>query len=177
MRGRSLLLLLAVVGVLAPGEPAGAADEVHCVNTHDVTLSPGVSIRDSAGSIDVIPVQTMECDGPMDGRKPTGAGWYGEETGRYGTENPDSCQAGGEGDGVFFATIPTSDGDLELRAPYAYTFGDMTANPGYVSGEFSGEGVRGAFKLVPVEGDCVSGPITRVRVNAEFWFAPSFFRR
>ncbi|MGH8994104.1 MAG: hypothetical protein ACRDZ7_21555 [Acidimicrobiia bacterium] len=177
MRYRSVLVVLALIGVLAPSGPARAGDEVHCVNTHDVAISPGVSLQGSAGSIDVTPVPTMECDGPVDGRMPTGAGWYGEETGRYGTEDPDSCQAGGEGDGVFFATIPTSEGDLELRAPYNYTFGDMTTNPGYVSGEFRGDGVRGVFKLVPVEGDCVSSPITRVRVNAEFWFAPSFFRR
>jgi hypothetical protein len=63
------------------------------------------------------------------------------------------------------------------RVPYTFSIGDLTANPGFVSGEFSGDGVRGTFKVTPLEGDCVTSPITRVRVNAEFWFARSFFNR
>ena len=177
MRKTSLLIVLALMALVAPGSPARAGDEVHCFNAHEVTLSPGVSIQGTSGSINVEAVRTMECEGPINGSMPTGVGWYGEEPGRYGTEDPDTCQQGGEGDGVFFATIPTTDGDLEIRAPYTFTFGDLTTNPGFVSGEFSGDGVRGTFKLSPAEGDCVTGPITRVRVNAEFWFAPSFFNQ
>lgn len=178
MRRNTLLAVLALVGFMAPGSlPAHAADEVHCTNVHEVTLSPGFSIQGSSGSVNVATVRTMECHGPINGRTPTGVGSYGEEPGRYGTEDPDTCQEGGEGDGVFFSTIPTTDGDLQLRAPYTFTIGDLTTNPGFVSGEFSGEGVRGTFKVTPLEGDCVTSPITRVRVNAEFWFAKSFFNR
>jgi hypothetical protein len=178
MRMKSLLIVLTLAGFTAPGgSPAQAGDEVHCVNAHEVTLSPGFSIRGTSGSFNVATVRTMECQGPINGRMPSGVGSYGEEPGRYGTADPDTCQDGGEGEGVFFATIPTTDGDLELRAPYTFTIGDLTTNPGFVSGEFSGDGVRGTFKVTPLEGDCVTSPITRVRVNAEFWFAPSFFNR
>lgn len=178
MRMRSLAVALATVGMVFAGcGPAQAGDEVHCVNAHEVVLSPGLSIQGTSGSFTVPVVKTMECHGPMNGRTPTGVGSYGEEPGRYGTRGPDTCQDGGEGDGVFFASIPTTDGDLELRAPYTFTFGDLTTNPGFVSGEFKGEGVRGAFKIRPLEGDCVTSPVTRVHVNAEFWFLPSFFTR
>ena len=178
MRRKSLLIVLALAGFMTPtSRPAHAGGEVHCVNVHEVTLSPGLSIQGTSGSINVPTVKTMECHGPINGRMPTGVGSYGEEPGRYGTADPDTCQEGGEGEGVFFATIPTTDGDLQLRAPYTFTFGDLATNPGFVSGEFAGDGVRGTFKVAPVEGDCVSGPITRVRVNAEFWFAESFFSR
>lgn len=178
MRAKPLLLVLVLVGFMAPGgRPAQAGDEVHCTNVHEVTLSPGFSIQGSSGSFNVPTVRTMECHGPINGRTPTGAGSYGEEPGRYGTEDPDTCQEGGEGDGVFFASIPTTDGDLELTAPYTFTIGDLTTNPGFVSGEFSGDGVRGTFKVTPLEGDCVTKPITRVRVHADFYFVQSFFTR
>jgi hypothetical protein len=178
MRAKSLLLVLVLVGFLAPGaRPAQAGDEVHCTNVHEVMLSPGFSVQGSSGSFNVPTVRTMECHGPINGRTPTGVGSYGEEPGRYGTEDPDTCQEGGEGQGVFFASVPTADGDLRLTAPYTFTIGDLTTNPGFVSGEFSGDGVRGTFKVTPVEGDCVTSPITRVRVNAEFFFAESFFSR
>jgi hypothetical protein len=178
MRLKSLVVAVVMLAMVFPfWRPAQAGDEVHCVNVHEVVLSPGLSIQGSAGSITVPIVKTMECQGLMNGRMPTGVGSYGEEPGRYGTQDPDSCQDGGEGDGVFFASIPTADGDLELRAPYTYTFGDLVSNPGFVSGQFKGDGVRGTFKVRPLEGDCVTSPITRVHVDAEFWFVPSFFAR
>ena len=178
MRMKSLALAVAIIGMLfGSSRPSQAGDEVHCVNVHEVVLSPGLSVQGSAGSITAPVVETMECHGPINGRMPTGIGSYGEEPGRYGTADPDTCQDGGEGDGVFFASIPTADGDLELRAPYTYTFGDLVSNPGFVSGQFKGDGVRGTFKVRPLEGDCVTSPITRVHVDAEFWFVPSFFAR
>ncbi len=177
MRVKSFLIVPALVMLMAPATHARAAEEVHCANIHEVTLAPGFSIHGSSGSFGVATVRTMECEGAINGRTPTGVGSYGEKPGRYGTKDPDSCQGGGEGDGVFFANVPTTDGNVELTAPYGFTIGDLTANPGFVSGEFSGEGVRGTFKVTPIEGDCVTSPITRVRVKADFWFAESFFRK
>ena len=176
MRSKELLVVLVLVGFLSPGgHPAYAGEEVHCVNVHELTISPGISVEGTSGSFS----QTsgaMDCEGPFDGRTPTGVGSY-QDSGRYGTEDADTCQDGGEGEGVFSSSVPTTDGDLQLTGPYAFTFGDLTSNPGFVSGEFRGDGVRGIFKITPIEGDCVTSPITRVRVDAEFWFLPSFFAR
>jgi len=174
MRMKSFLIALALMAPMAPGGPARAADEVHCTNVHELTISPGISLRGTSGTFHDI-TGTMTCPGPINGRTPTGAGSY-HDSGRYGTRDPDTCQDGGEGDGVFSSTIPTTEGDLVLTAPYTWSFGDLTSNPGYVSGAFRGDGAYGTFKVTPIEGDCLTG-ITKVRVDAEFWFAQSFFNR
>jgi len=174
MRMKSYLIVLALVALLAPGGAARAADEVHCTNVHELTISPGISVRGTSGTFRDT-AGAMTCRGPINGRTPTGAGSY-HDSGHYGTKDPDTCQDGGEGDGVFSSTVPTTDGDLVLTGPYTWTFGDLTSNPGFVSGAFTGDGVRGTFKVTPTEGDCVTG-ITKIHVDAEFWFAPSFFKR
>ena len=61
--------------------------------------------------------------------------------------------------------------------PLAAALATLSVLAGFVSGEFKGAGVRGTFKIRPLEGDCVTSPVTRVHVNAEFWFLPSFFTR
>lgn len=175
-RRKSFITALGLVWLApASGAVAQAVDEVHCVSVHELTVSPGLSIRGSSGTADATS-GTMDCDGPVDGRTPTGTGTYSDEN-YYGTEDPDTCQDGGEGHGVFWATVPTADGDQHLNAAFIFTYGDLTTNPGFVSGEFSGDGVSGTFKLTPLEGDCVTRPVTRVRVDAEFFFADSFFDR
>jgi hypothetical protein len=176
MRAKSFLVALALLGGVVSGGPAAHADdEVHCVNEHDLVFSPGLSIQGSSGSFRET-AGTMECEGPINGRTPTGVGSY-RDSGRYGIEDPDTCQEGGEGDGVFFSSVPTADGDQELTAAYTFTYGDMTSHPGAVSGEFRGKGVRGVFQATPLEGDCIITPLTRVRVKADFFFAKSFFTR
>lgn len=175
-RMHSFLIVAVIVGLTAPGSsPARAGDDVHCVSVHDAALSPGLSIEGSSGSAHVSG-GTMDCDGPVNGRTPTGVGTYSEES-RYGTADADTCQDGGEGGGVFEASVPTADGDQPLNAAFTFTYGDLTTNPGFVTGEFTGEGVSGTFKITPLEGDCVTRPITRVRVDAEFFFTASFFSR
>jgi hypothetical protein len=175
MRIGRLLGALALLAVLIPGPTAQGDDEVHCSNVHELTLSPGLSIQPTAGTFKEVSGQ-MDCRGMINGRTPTGPGSY-SDSGRYGTTDPDTCQNGGEGDGVFSSTIPTNDGTMVLTGPYTYTYGDYSANPGYVSGKFSGNGVHGTFKVRPLEGDCITKPITRVHVDAEFFFARSFTTR
>lgn len=173
---KSFLVTLALFGAVVPSGPAAHADEeVHCVSFHDAAISPGLSIQGSSGTFRETS-GTMECQGPINGRTPTGIGSF-QDRGRYGTEDPDTCQEGGEGDGVFYSIVPTADGNQELTAPYTFTYGDLTSRPGAVSGEFRGEGVRGTFEATPLEGDCVIEPITQVRVKADFFFAKSFFNR
>jgi hypothetical protein len=174
MRRATSLISAVVLGSLGFGAPpAGAADELHCVSVHDAVLTPGLSVQPNSGTA-TVRGGTMECHGPVNGHTPTGIGGY-EMDGRYGTKDPDTCQQGGEVEGVFRSTVPTTGGEQRLDAPFTLTYGDLTSHPGAVSGEFQGEGVHGTFSAAPVEGDCVVKPITRVRVQAEFYFAQSFF--
>lgn len=176
MRRATCLISTIVSGCLAFGVPPVRADEdLHCESIHDVALSPGLSIQPSSGSIKS-PNGTMQCHGTVNGRNPTGLGDYREDA-RYGTKDADTCQEGGEVEGVFSSTVPTEGGGQLLEAAFRATYGDLTANPGAVSGQFEGEGVRGTIKATPLEGDCVVRPVTRVRVHADFYFAPSFFAR
>lgn len=177
MRRATSLISTIVLGCLAFGvPPARAADEVHCVSVHDATITPGLSVQPSSGTA-TIRGGSMECHGPVNGQTPTGIGGY-EEDFRYGTKDPDTCQQGGEGEGVFRAFVPTTGGEQRLDAPFTLTYGDLSSsNPGSVTAEFQGEGVHGTAVVTPTEGDCVVRPITRVRVKAEFYFAESFFRR
>jgi hypothetical protein len=176
MRPTSFFVALVLLGSVVPGGRAAYADdEVHCVNVHDLTISPGLSIQGSSGTFRETS-GTMECRGPINGRTPTGVGSY-QDRGRYGTNDPDTCQEGGEGEAVFSSIVPTADGDQVLTAAYTFTYGDLTSHPGAVSGEFRAEGVRGTFEATPLEGDCVITPLTRVRVKADFFFARSFFTR
>lgn len=174
MRRESLLLVLVLMGLVGTSSPARAGDETHCVSVHDGAISPGLSLEPSSGSGDL--AGNMECHGPVNGQMPTGVGTYAEEA-RYGTEDPDTCQDGGEGTGVFVTHIPTASGDQVFTVPFAFTYGDLTTNPGAVTGTFAGDGVHGTFKITPTEGDCVTEPVTKIHVNAHFYFARSFFNR
>jgi len=176
MRRTTSLVSAIVMGSLTFGAPpAHAAGEVHCVSFHEAVIVPGLSIHPSSGTA-TIRGGTMECHGAVNGRTPTGIGGY-EEDFRYGTKDPDTCQQGGEGEGVWRAFVPTAGGDQRLDAPFSLTYGDLTSNPGSVTAVFQGEGVHGTAAVTPVEGDCVVKPVTRVRVKADFYFAESFFRR
>lgn len=171
-RFKGVLGTLTLAGVVLAGPTATAADEVHCSGVHELTLSPGLSIQPSTGTFKD-QFGRMECHGPINGRSSTGAGSYAD-SGRYGTRDPDTCQDGGEGDGVFTSVIPTNDGDVVLTASYTFTYGDFTSNPGYVSGQFSGDGVHGTFKIRPLEGDCITKAVTRAHEELDFYFAKSF---
>jgi hypothetical protein len=168
MRKTSLLIVLALMALVAPGSPARAGDETHCVSAHDGTISPGLSIEPSSGTGRLS--GDMQCHGPVNGQMPTGVGTYSEEA-RYGTEDPDTCQDGGEGTGVFVTHIPTAGGDQVFTLPCTFVYGDLTTNPGAVTGTFVGDGVRGTFKITPTKGDCVTAPVTAIHVNADFYFA------
>jgi hypothetical protein len=169
------VLLLASLVWVSGMPPADAGRELRCTSVHDDDVSPGLSIRPSSGTVKV-PVGTIECHGPVNGHDPTGPGPYYEES-RYGTKDPDTCQDGGEGDGVFSFTIPTTGGDQKLTAAFTFTYGGPSAKGGLVAGQFKGDGFRGTADITPVEGNCVTEPVTKIRVNAEFIFSESFFTK
>lgn len=160
--------LVLLSGSATPAAPArAAAAETTCVYEHDVVASPGLSTSASSGSVaSGGETGTVTCDGPVNGKRPTGPGTSGAD-GRYGTKDGDTCQAGGEGDAVYSFTIPTSGGAENIDDPMAYTYGAFKAGAPF-SGKFQGERTSGTFDVQPIDGDCASNPVTKFHVKGKF---------
>jgi hypothetical protein len=159
---------LTLSGSVTPAIRATAQQSTHCSFVKEVVLSPGFSMAPTSGVFTTNGEQgTIECDGPVDGKPPVGVGSIGTE-GRYGTEGPDTCTSGTEGEGVDSVTIPTADGPVKLLGEYTFTGGDPPKKGhGLISGRFEGKRFSGTFEATPLKGDCVTSPITVLRVVGE----------
>lgn len=169
MARRSVVVMAVAVLVSATGvmQPAGGQDVTHCTFSFEVTLSPGLSSSGTSGTHSSSgEVGILDCDGPVNGHEPTGAGTIGDE-GRYGTADPDTCASGGEGDGVDTITVPTADGPQRILSDFTFTYGDLSTKGGVVHGEFTGTRFSGTFEFTPTAGDCVTSPVTRAAVIGE----------
>ena len=173
----ALALVPAAVGASrANGDPLGDENEkgAHCFIDKDDTLSPGLSLEPSSGTAATPAPGIIECHGKVNGHDPTGDGQVTEEA-RYGTKDPDTCQSGGEGDGKFVVTIPTSGGVQKFVAVFTFTYGEPSTHGGVVAGRITGDGVQGTFDVTPKEGDCLTKPVTRVHTVDDLRFEESFF--
>ena len=167
-----------VVWAGAARAPAGAegsapAGTTPCSFSAEFDLDPGLSVQPNSGSFTTGgETGTMSCSGPVEGRQPSQPGTFGAE-GRYGTTDPDSCLTGGEGTGVQSFTIPTEQGPVHVVNPITFTYHPVSSTapgpiPGPIaSGEFRGPRYSGTFDVTALKGDCVTGPVTRVRLTAQ----------
>jgi hypothetical protein len=167
---RRVLLALAVSSMTtftATGVPAGAAGSgTTCTFEADVSAAPGLTTSPTSGTVHGDDKDsTITCDGPVNGQQPTGPGAMGLE-GRYGTRDPDTCQGGGEGDGVHTITVPTSRGAEHIRNTFTYTYGAFKAGTPF-SGTFQGDRYSGTFEVTPLDGDCASKPVTKFHVKGK----------
>lgn len=91
-------------------------------------------------------------------------------TGRYGVADPDTCQGGGEVAGEIIFTFPTAAGEQSVRTPYTGTFGGLSRSPskGLLAALITSRNWLAEGNVTPVRGDCVVGPLTRVRDIGEF---------
>jgi hypothetical protein len=158
---RSLVAFIAVVLGFGGATPVEAAQQgTKCRHQMEFTLSPGFSLTPNTG------VRhgkgTITCDGPVDGKQPTGAGAVIDE-GRYGTKDPDSCISGSEGDGVDTFEIPTADGILKIESYFTYDGIKPSTKGAMISADFQGTRYTGNIELTPVEGDCVTAPVTKLK--------------
>lgn len=163
MQRRALLTVIAalaaVVGFASSGSAAGPTS---CTFTVDLSMSPGLSRQASSGTFDSGgQTGTVSCDGPVDGRQPTGAGTFGV-AGHYAGQGPDGCASGGQGDGVQDFTLPTDGGSTSVRNTMTFTYG---ARGGGVGGEIKGDRYSGTFEVHPKKGDCFSSPVTEVTIS------------
>jgi hypothetical protein len=162
----SLVVALAALGQGAAARSASGAQETRCTGSFIIILEPGLSTQPSTGKHYSESPGQVDCDGPVNGKEPNGTGTLTQE-GRYGTTDPDSCQAGGEGDGTDHLTIPTASGSEKVDSPFTVTFGRLSNKNGFFGGEFTGSRLSGSFKIQPIEGDCVSRPVTKAKVDFE----------
>jgi hypothetical protein len=173
------------VGVAVVAVPAGAGRPsaepgTPCAFSAEFDIDPGLSVVPNSGTFTTgDETGTMDCSGPVDGRRPTGTGRFGAE-GRYGTRDPDSCLIGGEGTAVQTFSIPTAEGARRVRNPITFTYHPVStrppgAGPGpgpIAAGEFRGPRYSGTFDVTALKGDCVTAPVTRVRLDARGVLAP-----
>jgi hypothetical protein len=134
--------------------PAAGADEGRrCTAELVISFSPGVGSEPTSGVF-----HSDGDSGRLDCGGPTGT--IGED-GRYGTGKPVTCSSGGEGWGVHSLTL---DGKT-IRNTFTFDFGGISG--GLVSGRFSGERYSGTFTFTPIDGDCVSSPVTKGNVKLD----------
>jgi hypothetical protein len=145
---------LALAAWLAPAVPANAMaaeKSTTCYGSEVLAANPGLSLlTGTVGRIDNAGVKgTEKCDGPAAGYEATGP-IRTEHHIRYGV---DTCR---EVHMIWYAvhSIPTKDGIIEVK-------NDFTAG----LGTFSGKKFSGYYTVVPLQGDCVSAPLTRFRVD------------
>ncbi len=158
------LLLLSVPAI--PATPASGASPTQCTFEHDVVASPGLSTSPSSGTVTTNgETGTFVCDGPVNGKQPTGPGTSGTE-GRYGTKGADTCQSGGEGDAVMSMTIPTASGAEHITNTGSFDYGAFKAGAPF-SATFTGDRMSGTMEVTPIDGDCASKPVTRYHVKGK----------
>lgn len=162
-------ILVVALALLASGgglQPATGVEGTHCTFSFDVFLDPGLSMEPSSGKHYSDGLGPLDCEGPVNGHQPTGTGTLGED-GPYGTRDPVTCTSGGEGAGTDRLTVPTANGPQQVISEFTFTFGDPSTKGGVVHGEFTGTRFTGTFEFTPLEGDCVTSPVTKVAVTGE----------
>jgi hypothetical protein len=165
----AMSVTLALLLSFAPTAPSSAASETTCVWAHDVFASPGLSTTPTSGSWTSKgpdgETGTITCDGPVNGKRPTGPGIL-EARGRYGTQDGDTCQSGGEGDGLWSATFPTADGSVHFVAPFTLRYGAVTTGAPFKV-EFDGDRMTGSGEVQSFEGDCATNAITKYHAKGQ----------
>lgn len=150
---RRILAAMIAVAWAVPGgsTPVTAESTESCTAEADFSITPGVSTSPTSGTFTTGgDTGTLDCKGG-------GKGTIGF-AGRYGTKDPDSCSSGGEGTAT--DTFRFSDGST-VRDDVEFIYGAFQG--GIVGGSFKGARASGTFEITPIEGDCVSKPITKAR--------------
>jgi hypothetical protein len=167
-----IALPLAAVTVLLSTTALGAAsaaEELRCRLVKEDVVDPGLSLEGSAGGFYTPTPGNIVCKGSINGRKATGETGRYLEKGQYGTQNADNCLAG-EGVGTFSMIIPTDRGSMRHVADFDFTIGDLPLHGGVIAGKVVGKGFAGTIDIIPLEGDCVVNPVTRIYTIDELVF-------
>jgi hypothetical protein len=161
MKLRTVSVGIGLLMVVMPGgvDRAGARTGTNCEARTVFEFSPGFWRDGNSGTWTTNgQTGTVTCDGPVNGKMPTGPGTYGA-SGRYGTQNPDDC-ANAEGDYENSITVPTADGPQSVSNRGLWRAGAFQGG-GAFGGTFTGETADGTFEVTPKEGDCVTRPLSK----------------
>jgi hypothetical protein len=143
-------LLVAPVAVAAPepGDPGPV-----CTGEEVLQVSPGLSaLTPSTGRVDNAGVLGTEtCLGDALGYEATGPIRI-EHHIEYGVDRPSTC-ADVSMKGYALHHIPTAEGVVTMRNDFVATLA-----------AFQGEKFSGTYGFVPLEGDCVTAPLTKFKV-------------
>ena len=166
--GKRIFLVIGTVLLAVGGMPAGQASGAGgtpCTFEYEAVMSPGLSSSPSSGTFTTNgETGTITCNGPVNGKQPTGPGTFGIDS-RYGTKQGASCQSGGDVVGVLAFTVPTSSGPEHVTSRFTATFGRVES--GVIFGRYEGERMSGTAEATPQEGDCVSKPMTKAHVKGK----------
>lgn len=152
------------VGSLLAAAPASQADTATiCIGRADIVqISPGWSSEPTTGMARSIVDGKLECDGPLEGYRPTGTIRTHHDM-IYGYLQPDTCRKL-HVKGTLDYFIPTAEGVVVITNHFTGTF-DPPSDPPGKSGTFEGDHTSGRFWLRPIEGDCVHSPLTRLEAG------------
>lgn len=171
--GARIVSLAAAAGLVlgggcVPVHSVLAQRATSCSFVLDLDASPGLSLQPgpsrftSGGE-----TGTLTCDGPVNGLQPTGPGAIGV-LGDLSGSCTSAATGDGGGSGTETLTVPTSGGAQRFTSRFTFSFGRrLPTHGGLVAGEFTGDHFSGSFEFTPVQGDCVSRPVTRAHVVGE----------
>jgi hypothetical protein len=161
-RHLAAMLSLGILGGLMT-VPAGGSQSTICTGRSEVMrISPGWSSTPTAGTVNTEVDGIENCYGPMDGYQPTGPVRTHHSI-LYGWRDPDTCSTL-EFKGYADHAIPTAKGVVVIRNHFTGNFDP--AKDGVMAASFQGTKFSGRFGMQPLEGDCVTSPLTRMEA---FW--------
>lgn len=128
-----------------------------CLATADVTLSPGVELTSSSGTIDSGgETGSITCTGTFKGHRVTGPGSFGTKATYTAT-----CVAG-QVSGRYSITIPTDAGPMRFTPTFTTTPVGAVAP---IEGSQPGIRLTGLEVFVFTQGDCVTAPVTEAMIR------------
>ena len=164
---RPLVALVAFTAVVAPPPARAVEAGTPCTAEWDIRITPGIGLAPGHGSYGTDGQSgTVTCRGPVHGRAATGPGNWGV-VGTYGTtEEADDC-FGVHGPIEFTYTIPTEAGPQRGKSVGSFDYGLRYGRPP-TGGVMRTARASGSYSFTPLQGDCVTSPLTAGRLRFDF---------
>lgn len=165
---RAVTALMLTLPTAVPTANAGADEVPHSiadeggtavcnVPTYTVPMSPGLTMLPVENTFGTTEPTPIACEGSVRGRQVTGLGTLAYTANVTGPVGGGTCEVF-TGHGRAVITLPTADGAVEL-------VNNFTFEGGGAAGQFTGDVFSGVVHLSPVQGDCVTEPLTVLAIT------------